>query len=140
METTTTTTRTLKHPKLPLKAPDWAWVAAGYQVYSNSDEVGNPPMSSMDGDKPILLQAITHGLTGEYALAWVVQERTRQQEERTRSTAMARLADALTKLPIQIKAVLEPSFSESLRSALAPLLHESPRSRKEYSPHSDRSI
>jgi hypothetical protein len=96
---TTTTTRTLSHPRIPLSAPEWAWRAAGYATHNNSDEVGMGPY----GAEALMLQALGRGLAGVEALAWVVTELARAGEERTRVTAQAREAEALTALAQAIR-------------------------------------
>lgn len=93
---------TYRHPTLPIRASKDHWRAAGYSVYSNTDEVGCQD-SPARACEELLLIALANGLSDEHAIAWALTERNRRGEERTRSTAQARLAEAITALAASIK-------------------------------------
>ena len=82
------------------------WRAAGCEVDSTLGVFRMPY-----GFRTLLLQArLATGLTDWHALAWAVTESRRQVEERTRVTAQAREADAVSKLA----AALSEDAAESL--------------------------
>ena len=95
----TTTTTTLCHPRLPVEASAAAWSAAKYQIYHHTDgrqSLGERAFLDRDDADALLLRAtMVVGYAGDAAVAWTIGELGRQAEERTRSTAVARLAESL---------------------------------------------
>jgi hypothetical protein len=94
-------TTLVKHYKLPVTAPLYAWSAMGWETSYNMDgtpcEIKRRSFASNE-DEQVLGIAIAKGLDGIEALAFCVEELTRRHEEKTRSTAIARQAEAIDKL------------------------------------------
>ena len=106
METTTTTTTTTDLAYCGITAPGqiWAdleftvhhWVGGTQTVETNSQ---SPTQVDLEAAK------IQVGDSGVRALAWLSMETQRRNEERTRSTAAARQAEAMDKLAAAIHAL-----------------------------------
>lgn len=117
IEESTADGRILQHPNVPLSAPAWAWKAAGYEVYSNSDEVRRSSHYGI-GDDLLLTSVAGQGLDGAKALAWASTEHQRQKEERTKVTAQAREAEAIGALAEAIKGSSEEATLERILGRL----------------------
>ncbi len=106
----------IRHRSLPISAPRAYWVALGWQTYSNSDQAGNHPVFNMDG---LLAMAAATGHQGEEALAWAVGEHQRQVEEKTRATAVAREAEAISALAQSLRSEADTAVLERIMSRLS---------------------
>ena len=89
---TTTIITTFRHPSIDVSGPKEFWRALGYQPYSNTDVVGQ---ISPEADALVLLGINATGANDQRALAWALNEKQRRSEEKTRTTAIAREAEAI---------------------------------------------
>lgn len=112
--TTTTTTDMYHHYELAVSAPKPFWRLLGYQTYSNTSEVG----AGWHAADCLLAIAVGRGLSGPEALTWAAEEHQRRAEERTRSTAMAREADAVQALAVAIQGINEEQMIETILAKL----------------------
>lgn len=95
--------RSVRHPIIPVEAPAYVWKSAGFTVYENSDTVGQPAGYDTDINPLIVVGMQKHPGDGTAAVVWAIEERQRIREEKTRATAQAREADAISKLSAAIK-------------------------------------
>lgn len=88
---------------LGISAPRHIWTMLGYYAVTNNGILELRPNSFSSNADSLIVRAKAEGHTGETAIAWALGEQTRQAEERTRSTAMAREAEALGRLAAAIR-------------------------------------
>lgn len=107
-----------KHYRIPIEAPGHVWAAAGYTLYTNSDVIGVG--NSVHGmDDLVVLGTLHHPDSGEKAILWAIAERQRRKEETTRSTAMAREAEALSALARAIEGCSEKDLISKILSRVS---------------------
>lgn len=96
--TTTTTTEERQLTRFGITGPESLWRALGYEVYNNTDEP-KPGLAYREAnqDAYLHLARVESGHTDLRALTWLLKWRSERTEEQTRSTAVARLAEAITK-------------------------------------------
>lgn len=122
MTTTTTniTNITESTPRIcaGVTASGTEWQAAGCGIYRNTLDVTLPH----DFDKLLLAGRLATGADDWRVLAWAVRERQRQAEERTRSTAVARLAESLRNMNGSVTLDADPLIAaiDKMVSALRP--------------------
>lgn len=110
--------RMLNHPKMPLSAPEYVWKAAGYNVYTNSDEVSPPSGYSNEVDKLLPSGMARFPGDPDRAICWAAEESHRRQTERTRVTAQAREAEAISALARALSSCTEEEVLKSLLGRL----------------------
>jgi hypothetical protein len=116
MTTTTTNERMITH--CGITAPAQCWKDFGFTVYSNTDTLSHDDKYGLPKYLELLGAIQASGHNDERALAWLYRERAAQSEERTRSTATARLAEAITELTKVAPRVSE-HFAETAQTFLA---------------------
>lgn len=116
------------YEKLGIEASRTHWSALGCNVVTDGErlKIGNTP----HGADELLIIALANGKTGNDAVAWALAERDRRNEEKTRSTAQARLAESITTLaksvqPLEVRVLIErflpqlpPAAQEEVRKML----------------------
>ena len=113
----TTTTTMYKHQKIPgLTADAATWQAAGFTTYSNSDLVNAGPHGF---DAFLVLGIDATGSRDAKAICWAMREKQRREEEKTRSTAIAREAEAISALAQAINSASEDRILEGIMSRLS---------------------
>ena len=111
--------RIIRHRSLPVEAPEGFWKAAKFTVYDNTEDVG-PRSWGDSGFDGLLAVALSRGKTGADAIGFALEEEARLSEEKTRSTAIARLSDALLACsqamkPLDVRVVVEGIVGEMQR-------------------------
>ncbi len=101
-----------RHPTIPITAERFAWAAAGYTIYENSDTVGS---SNKIGIDEILAQSLLDRPEGNTeTVLHALREHDRRREERTRVTAQARDAEAIRELATACRAeVVQKTHDDS---------------------------
>jgi hypothetical protein len=98
---TTTTKEERTFTRCGVTAPETLWKSVGFEVVNwigGSSELRPTSTGKDDGaDADIYMARNATGCDDWRALAWLYQRRQDQAAERTKSTATARLADALIK-------------------------------------------
>lgn len=97
MTTATTTTNEKLYTRCGISAPAALWSDLGYQIYSNTDEIGNSRIYEMT-DGRLIRARIESGANDARALVWLLGHQEQMSAECTRNTASARLADAIKAL------------------------------------------
>jgi hypothetical protein len=112
--------RIITYTPLGIRATEATWRAAGVRPYSNTDEIDARNLDSFRYLEELLMLAVhATGTRDDAAVAWAVAERNRREEERTRSTAHAREAEAITKLASAIRDSGEDSTLERIIGRLS---------------------
>ena len=112
-----TKNRILSHPGLPISAPEWAWTAAGFQTYSNTDEVGHHQHHCSEMTE-LLALALAKGLDGAAAIADAVTEQQRRREASAQTSALAAEAKAIGQLAEAIAEAGEDSALQRIMPRL----------------------
>jgi hypothetical protein len=92
----------IKHPTLNISAPAAVWAAAGYTVYSDG-QISHGP----HGFEALLVRSLVHvpdDEPGAVRVAWAMDQRAKEHDERTRVTAEARMADSIRELALSLRA------------------------------------
>ncbi len=123
--TTTTTKITDQTPRerSGISAPGYLWKQMGFEVYSNTVTVADHRDFAGPKDIDLLLARERSGHTDERALIWLHEHLQQRADERTRSTAIARAADAglaLAKALGEIDARLRVYIQQEVQSRLQP--------------------
>lgn len=109
----------IKHRTLPVEAPEEFWAAMKWQLHSNT-EIAGPRAGDNSGEADKLLAiAVTKGMTGCDALAFVVEEIDRQHEVSMLTAAMRHEGSATAKLADALKAENEETVLSRIMSRLS---------------------
>lgn len=113
---------------LGIEASRAHWAALRCNVVTDGDRL--LATSLPHGADALLVVALGNGKQGNDAVAWAVAERQRQDEEKTRATAQARLAESVMALakavkPLEVRVLIErmlpsipPAAQEEVRKML----------------------
>jgi hypothetical protein len=109
--------RTLKHRTLSIEADESVWIALGWQVYSNTDTVGEHNRDYRIDQ--LLATGLANGLTGSSVLAWAISERRRQDEHDSMTRAIASEGAAIGKLADALRQESEDTVLSRIMSRLS---------------------
>ena len=119
MTTTTTTERICTHAKFPISAPDYIWRSLGWTVYEGTDVISSRRSTNWgDSHDELLALAVTKGLRDTDALRFYAEESNRREEQKTMATAIARQAEAISKLAASIRSESDQSVLSKIMSQL----------------------
>jgi hypothetical protein len=116
-----------RHPTLNISASALTWRAAGFETYSNTDQVGRGPYG-FDELLILGLAAVPTG-DGQVVIAWAIAERQRRSEERARVDAQRAEADAMRQLAAAISATAEDDVLQRLLGRLTDRTRHAVRSQ-----------
>lgn len=113
---------TYTHETTGIQAERVYWAAAGCTVYTTGTV--STSMAAHNFDALLLAGIEATGAKDHRAIVWAMQEQQRRKEEATRSTALAREAEAIQSLASSIRSAAVQESEDSLLARILPRLTE----------------